>query len=105
MDFDRDMVSKSLAKGTATSGVDIELVRHISENVSIPCIAASGAKKVEHFSDISEKTDVEAPLTAGIFQTEGRSADWGCKGTYEGARNRASLNNDTISVHLKSLSR
>ncbi|MBW2484882.1 MAG: hypothetical protein JRF05_05940 [Deltaproteobacteria bacterium] len=37
---------------------------------SIPVIASSGAGKVEHFSEVFEKTDVEASLTAGIFLRE-----------------------------------
>jgi glutamine amidotransferase/cyclase len=52
------------------SGFDIELVKHISENVSIPVIASSGAGKVEHFSEVFEKTDMEAALAAGIFHRE-----------------------------------
>jgi glutamine amidotransferase/cyclase len=52
------------------SGFDIELVKHISESVSIPVIASSGAGKVEHFSEVFEKTDVEAALAAGIFHRE-----------------------------------
>ena len=39
------------------SGFDIELVKHISENVSIPVIASNGAGKVEYFSEVFEKTD------------------------------------------------
>ena len=42
-------------------------MRHISENVSIPVIASSGAGKVELFSEVFEKTDVEAALAPGIF--------------------------------------
>jgi glutamine amidotransferase/cyclase len=38
--------------------------------VSIPVIASSGAGKVEHFSEVFEKTDVEAALAAGIFHRE-----------------------------------
>jgi len=45
-------------------------VKHISESVSIPVIASSGAGKVEHFSEVFEKTDVEAALAAGIFHRE-----------------------------------
>jgi glutamine amidotransferase/cyclase len=33
-------------------------------------IASSGTGKVEHFSEVFEKTDVEASLTAGIFLRE-----------------------------------
>jgi len=33
-------------------------------------IASSGTGKVEHFSEVFEKTDVEASLAAGIFHRE-----------------------------------
>ena len=33
-------------------------------------IASSGAGKVEHFSEVFEKTDVEAALAVGIFHRE-----------------------------------
>jgi glutamine amidotransferase/cyclase len=33
-------------------------------------IASSGAGKVEHFSEVFEKTDVEAALAAGLFHRE-----------------------------------
>jgi len=56
-----------LKKDGTNSVFDIELAKHISENVSIPVIASSGAGKVEHFSEVFEKTDVEAALAAGIF--------------------------------------
>ena len=61
---------KCIDKDVTNSGFDIELVKHISENVSIPVIASSGAGKVEHFSEVFEKTDVEAALAAGIFHRE-----------------------------------
>jgi len=32
--------------------------------------SSSGAGKVEHFSEVLEKTDVEAALAAGIFHSE-----------------------------------
>jgi glutamine amidotransferase/cyclase len=54
-------------KDGTDSGFDIELIKHISEGVSIPVIASSGAGKAEHFSEVFEKTDVEAALAAGIF--------------------------------------
>ncbi len=52
------------------SGFDIELTQHVSEAVSIPVIASSGAGKEEHFSEVFERTDVEAALAAGIFHRE-----------------------------------
>ena len=45
-------------------------MKHISESVSIPVIASSGAGKVEHFSEVFEKTDGDAVLAAGIFHRE-----------------------------------
>ena len=49
---------------------NIELIKHVREAVSIPLIASSGAGCVEHFSEVFEKTDVEAALAAGIFHRE-----------------------------------
>jgi glutamine amidotransferase/cyclase len=49
------------------SGFDAELINLVRDAVSIPVIASSGAGKVEHFSEVFEKTDAEAALAAGIF--------------------------------------
>ncbi|GAB2231454.1 hypothetical protein Droror1_Dr00010461 [Drosera rotundifolia] len=48
-------------------GFDIELVKLISDAVSIPVIASSGAGAVEHFSEVFHKTNASAALAAGIF--------------------------------------
>ena len=65
-----EILLNCIDKDGTNSGFDIELVIHISESVSIPVIASSGAGKVEHFSEVFEKTDVEAALAAGIFHRE-----------------------------------
>ena len=57
-------------KDGTNSGFDIELIKHVSEAVTIPVIASSGAGCEEHFSEVFEKTDVEAALAAGIFHRE-----------------------------------
>jgi len=62
-----EILLNCIDKDCTNSGFDIEFVKHISEGVSIPVIASSGAGKVEHFSEMFEKTDVEAALAAGIF--------------------------------------
>jgi len=49
------------------AGYDIELIKHVKENVHIPIIASSGAGSVEHFYEVFKETDVEAALAAGIF--------------------------------------
>ena len=48
-------------------GFDIDLVKMVSDAVTIPVIASSGAGGVQHFSEIFEKTNASAALAAGIF--------------------------------------
>jgi len=48
-------------------GFDLELIRAVTEAVSIPVIASSGAGAVEHFYEVFTATDAEAALAAGIF--------------------------------------
>ena len=62
-----EILLNCIDKDGTNSGFDIELVNHIKDNVTIPVIASSGAGKVEHFSEVLEKTKAEAALAAGIF--------------------------------------
>ncbi|XP_064937980.1 imidazole glycerol phosphate synthase hisHF, chloroplastic-like isoform X2 [Musa acuminata AAA Group] len=48
-------------------GFDIDLIKLISDAVTIPVIASSGAGAVQHFSDVFQKTSASAALAAGIF--------------------------------------
>ncbi|KAK6946971.1 Histidine biosynthesis protein [Dillenia turbinata] len=48
-------------------GFDLDLIQLVSDAVSIPVIASSGAGAVEHFSDVFKKTNASAALAAGIF--------------------------------------
>ncbi|KAL2633126.1 hypothetical protein R1flu_004605 [Riccia fluitans] len=48
-------------------GFDTDLVGLVSEAVSIPVIASSGAGAVEHFSEVFSRTSASAALAAGIF--------------------------------------
>ncbi len=48
-------------------GFDIELINAVTEAVTIPVIASSGAGCVEHFHEVFSKTEAEAALAAGIF--------------------------------------
>jgi len=56
-------------------GFDIELVQMVSDAVSIPVIASSGAGSPEHFTEVFEKTAASAGLAAGIFHREEVSID------------------------------
>ncbi|KAK9092473.1 hypothetical protein Syun_027384 [Stephania yunnanensis] len=49
------------------NGFDIDLVKLVSDAVTIPVIASSGAGAVEHFSEVFAKTNASAALAAGIF--------------------------------------
>jgi len=52
----------------ATSqGFDIELVWAVSDAVSIPVIASSGAGCSAHFTEVFQQTKAAAALAAGIF--------------------------------------
>lgn len=48
-------------------GFDLELVKAVSEAVTIPVIASSGAGAPEHFSEVFKRTKAAAALAAGIF--------------------------------------
>ncbi|GMI80281.1 HIS HF [Hibiscus trionum] len=48
-------------------GFDIDLIKLISDAVSIPVIASSGAGAVEHFSEVFTESNASAALAAGIF--------------------------------------
>jgi glutamine amidotransferase/cyclase len=49
------------------NGFDHELVGLVSDAVTIPVIASSGAGKPSHFTDVFEATNCSAALAAGIF--------------------------------------
>jgi len=65
-----EILLNCIDKDGINSGFDIKLINHIRNNVTIPVIASSGAGKVEHFSEVFEKTKAEAALAAGIFYRE-----------------------------------
>ena len=48
-------------------GFDLELINAVTQAVSIPVIASSGAGCAEHFQEVFTDTQVESALAAGIF--------------------------------------
>ncbi len=48
-------------------GFDIELLKEISNNVSIPLIASGGAGGMEHFKEVFQISGVDGGLAASIF--------------------------------------
>ena len=49
------------------NGFDLPLLRAVIEVVKIPVIASGGCGKLEHFSEVFEKTDADAALAASLF--------------------------------------
>jgi len=49
------------------NGFDLPLMRAVSNAVSIPVIASSGAGNEDHFVEVFSKTGVQAALAAGMF--------------------------------------
>ena len=60
------LVTSIDADGTK-SGYDVELLRRISENASIPVIASGGAGNVEHLYEAIDYGKADAVLAASIF--------------------------------------
>ncbi len=54
------------ADGTK-NGYDLELTDLVSKTVNIPVIASGGCGKLDHFSDVFEKTGADAALAATLF--------------------------------------
>lgn len=59
--------SQLVATAGQGQGFDIDLIKLISDAVTIPVIASSGAGTAEHFSEVFQKTSASAALAAGIF--------------------------------------
>ncbi|MFP4668082.1 MAG: imidazole glycerol phosphate synthase subunit HisF [Desulfosalsimonas sp.] len=62
-----EILLNSIDRDGTNSGFDIELINAVSDAVSIPVIASSGAGSEEHFLEVFTKSDAEAALAAGIF--------------------------------------
>ena len=62
-----ELVINSIDTDGVKNGFDIELLREIAENVSIPLIASGGAGNMEHFKDVFQVNGVDAGLAASIF--------------------------------------
>ena len=45
----------------------MELTQAVCDRVSIPVIASGGCGKLEHFSEVFEKTGADAALAASLF--------------------------------------
>ena len=64
-----ELLVNSLDKDGTKSGYDLELLNAISESVSIPVIASSGAGTMEHFFDAILEGKADAVLAASLFHS------------------------------------
>jgi cyclase len=48
-------------------GFDCNLLTKINQMINIPIIASGGAGKMEHFTEVFQKTGVDAALAASVF--------------------------------------
>ena len=62
-----ELLVNSLDRDGTKQGYDIELLRTISEAVTIPVIASSGAGKKEDFLEVFREGKVDAALAASLF--------------------------------------
>ena len=51
----------------AKTGYDIEMLKAVCDNVSIPVIASGGCGSLEHFAEVFRKTNASAALAASVF--------------------------------------
>ncbi|KAJ8141600.1 hypothetical protein OY671_005231 [Metschnikowia pulcherrima] len=63
-----EILLNSIDYDGSNNGYNLELLRQIKENVSIPVIASSGAGKPEHFKEVFDMDcGIDAALGAGMF--------------------------------------
>lgn len=62
-----ELVINSIDTDGIKNGFDIDLLKEIAYNVSIPIIASGGAGTMEHFKEVFEVKGVDAGLAASIF--------------------------------------
>ncbi|MDD5748297.1 MAG: imidazole glycerol phosphate synthase subunit HisF [Actinomycetota bacterium] len=62
-----EILLTSMDRDGTKLGYDIPMTKAVCERVSIPVIASGGAGKLEHLSEVIEKTGCDAVLAASIF--------------------------------------
>lgn len=65
-----EILLNSIDRDGTGRGFDIDLVRLVKANVTIPVVASSGAGRPDHFVQVFKETGAEAALAAGIFHRE-----------------------------------
>lgn len=62
-----EIICTSIHKDGMKTGYDVELIKLLSQNVSIPIIASGGAGKLEHISEVFQEGQADAALVASMI--------------------------------------
>jgi cyclase len=62
-----ELIITSINQEGTNKGFDIELIKKVSENVTIPVIASGGAGKIGHINDVVNQTQVGAVAIASLL--------------------------------------
>ena len=62
-----EILLTSIDRDGTEDGFDVELTKEIVDKVNIPVIASGGCGSMEHFTDVFDKTNVDAALAASVF--------------------------------------
>lgn len=62
-----ELIITSINQEGTNKGFDIELIKKVSENVTIPVIASGGAGKIGHINDVVNQTEVGAVAIASLL--------------------------------------
>ena len=68
-----EILINSIDRDGKANGYDIDLLKEVSDNVSIPVIACGGVGDWEDFAEAFEETSVDAVAAANIFQYRDQS--------------------------------
>ena len=63
----REILLTSMDTDGCRDGFDLELTQAVCSQVTIPVIASGGCGKLEHFSEVFQKTGADAALAASLF--------------------------------------
>jgi cyclase len=66
-----ELLVNSLDRDGMNTGFDVEVLRAITRQVSIPVIASSGGGAKQDYAEVFQETDVDAALGASIFHYKG----------------------------------
>jgi cyclase len=66
-----ELIVQSIDRDGKMEGYDVDLIRSISESVSIPVVALGGAGKLEHLKDVAQKGFANGLAAGSMFVYQG----------------------------------